>query len=38
VVRPGRTLSVCLAEVFAFDGGESTLIATMLSTIIMRPS
>lgn len=38
VVRPGRTLSVCLAEVFAVDGGETTLIATMLSTIIMRPS
>lgn len=38
VVRPGRTLTVCLAEVFAVDGAESTLIATMLSTIIIRPT
>jgi uncharacterized protein (TIGR00369 family) len=37
VLRPGRTLTVCLAEVFALDTGQRTLIATMLSTIIMRP-
>ena len=37
VLRPGRTLTVCLAEVFAVDGGERTPIATMLSTIIVRP-
>jgi uncharacterized protein (TIGR00369 family) len=37
VLRPGRTLTVCLAEVFALDGGERMPIATMLSTIIVRP-
>jgi uncharacterized protein (TIGR00369 family) len=36
VVRPGRTLTVCLAEVFGVTGKESTLVATMLSTIIVR--
>ena len=36
VVRPGRTLTVCLAEVFGIEGGQSTPIATMLSTIIIR--
>ena len=36
-IRPGRTLTVCLAEVFGVEGGQSTLIATMLSTIILRP-
>jgi uncharacterized protein (TIGR00369 family) len=38
VVRPGRTLTVCLAEVFALTGGDAKLIATMLSTIIARPA
>lgn len=37
VVRPGRTLTVCLAEVFAHAGAQQALIATMLSTIIIRP-
>lgn len=37
VIRPGKTLTVCLAEVFAVRGTESTQIATMLSTIIIRP-
>ena len=37
VIRPGRTLTVCLAEVFGVEGGQSTLIATMRSTIILRP-
>jgi uncharacterized protein (TIGR00369 family) len=37
VVRPGRTLTVCQADVFATNGAERTLIATMLSTIIVRP-
>jgi uncharacterized protein (TIGR00369 family) len=37
VLRPGRTLSVCLAEVFAVDGEDHTPVATMLSTIIIRP-
>ncbi len=37
VVRPGRTLTVCQAEVFTAGTTERTLIATMLSTIIVRP-
>jgi uncharacterized protein (TIGR00369 family) len=37
VVRPGRTLTVCLAEVFAIEGALRTPIATMLSTVIVRP-
>lgn len=36
VVRPGRTLTVCAADVFAFDGATRTAVATMLSTIITR--
>jgi uncharacterized protein (TIGR00369 family) len=36
VVRPGRTLTVCLAEVFAHGRDEPALVATMLSTIIIR--
>ena len=37
VLRPGRTLTACLEEVFAVTSDERTLIATMLSTIIVRP-
>jgi uncharacterized protein (TIGR00369 family) len=37
VLRPGRTLTACLAEVWAHDGDDETLVATMLSTIIVRP-
>lgn len=37
VLRPGRTLTVCSAEVFAVTGDERALIAMMLSTIIIRP-
>ena len=37
VLRPGRTLTVCQADVFT-TGAERALIATMLSTIIVRPS
>jgi len=37
VLRPGRTLTVCQADVFATEATERTLIATMLSTIIVRP-
>lgn len=37
VLRPGRTLTVCQAEVFGIAGAARTLIATMLSTIIIRP-
>jgi len=38
VVRPGRTLTVCQAEVFTAGSTERSLIATMLSTIIVRPA
>ncbi|MGH7497331.1 MAG: PaaI family thioesterase [Gemmatimonadales bacterium] len=37
VLRAGRTLTVCQADVFTAGGSERTLIATMLSTIIVRP-
>jgi uncharacterized protein (TIGR00369 family) len=37
VVRSGRTLSVCMAEVFGLDEDRETLVATMMSTIIARP-
>jgi len=37
VLRPGRTLTVCQAEVFATGTADRTLVATMLSTIIVRP-
>ena len=29
VLRPGRTLTVCLAEVFAIDGADRGPVATM---------
>jgi len=38
VVRPGRTLTVCLAEVFSLEGSLRAPIATMLSTVIVRPA
>jgi uncharacterized protein (TIGR00369 family) len=38
VLRPGRTLTVCQADVFSTGATERTLIATMLSTIIVRPT
>lgn len=37
VVRAGKTLTVCLAEVFARHGDDETPIATMLSTLMIRP-
>jgi uncharacterized protein (TIGR00369 family) len=37
VVRPGRTLTVCLCDVVAFEGGNENVVATMLSTLIIRP-
>jgi uncharacterized protein (TIGR00369 family) len=37
VLRPGRTLTVCIAEVVAFDGEAESVVATMLSTLIIRP-
>jgi len=36
VLRPGKTLTVCRADVYAADAGERVLIATMLSTVIVR--
>jgi uncharacterized protein (TIGR00369 family) len=38
VLRAGRTLTVCQAEVFTTGATGRTLIATMLSTIIVRPT
>ena len=38
VLRAGRRLTVCLAEVVGVDGVEDELVATMLSTISARPS
>jgi uncharacterized protein (TIGR00369 family) len=37
VLRPGRTLTVCQAQVFTTGTTERVLIATMLSTLIVRP-
>jgi uncharacterized protein (TIGR00369 family) len=37
VLRPGRTLTVCQADVFSTSAAERTLVAIMLSTIIVRP-
>lgn len=34
VLRSGRTLKVCAADVFAVNDGEETLCATSLSTIM----
>ena len=34
VTRPGRTLTVCAAEVFAVKDGEKKLVATMLATMM----
>ena len=36
VVRSGKTISVCAADVFAIDGTNETLIATMLGTMMRR--
>lgn len=36
VLRSGRRLSVCLAEVVGVTGGDEEVIATMLSTITTR--
>jgi len=33
VIRPGRTLTVCLSEVFAVTGARETLCATVLATM-----
>jgi uncharacterized protein (TIGR00369 family) len=39
VLRPGKTLTACLAQVYGFDPAapaQRTLVATMLSTIVIR--
>jgi uncharacterized protein (TIGR00369 family) len=36
VLRAGRTLTVCQADVFTTGAGERVLVATMLSTIMVR--
>ena len=36
VLRAGRALTVCQAEVFTAGPGERRLVAVMLSTIIVR--
>jgi acyl-coenzyme A thioesterase PaaI-like protein len=38
VLRAGRSLTVCFAEVLGLNGAEHELVATMLSTIIARPN
>jgi uncharacterized protein (TIGR00369 family) len=37
VLRAGRTLTVCQAEVFTAGRDARTLVAVMLSTLIVRP-
>lgn len=37
VVKPGRTLSVCHADVFASEGGEEVHVATALLTMMQVP-
>ena len=36
VVRSGKTITVCKADVFAIEGTSETLIATMLGTMLRR--
>jgi uncharacterized protein (TIGR00369 family) len=36
VIKPGRTLTICRADVFAINKGEEKLVATMLATMIAR--
>jgi uncharacterized protein (TIGR00369 family) len=38
VLRPGRTLTVCQTDVFAVAAGTRTLVAAMLSTVMVRPA
>lgn len=37
VLRAGRTLSTCAADVYGLEADGEVLVATMLSTIIVRP-
>lgn len=36
VLKPGRTLMVCIGEVHAQNNGQEKLVATMLATMIAR--
>ncbi|HKU95022.1 MAG TPA: PaaI family thioesterase [Vineibacter sp.] len=36
-VRPGRTVTVNAADIYAIDGGQRTLCASMLMTAMNRP-
>jgi uncharacterized protein (TIGR00369 family) len=38
VLRPGRTLTVCAAEVHAHQGDESRIVAAMQATMIAQPT
>lgn len=38
VIRAGRTLTVSRADVMTLDGEREDLVATMLSTLIIRPA
>ena len=34
VMRPGRTITVCAGDVFAYEDGREKLVATMLATMM----
>ena len=36
VVRPGKTITACVADIFAISGDSETLVATMLGTMMAR--
>ena len=38
VIRPGKTLSVCMAEVVAHQKGKAKTVATMLATMMVLPN
>ena len=38
VIRPGKTLSVCTAEVMAHHRGQAKTVATMLATMMVLPN
>jgi uncharacterized protein (TIGR00369 family) len=37
VIRPGKTLSICRSDVYAVEGGDETLCATALLTMMQLP-
>ena len=38
VVRPGSTVTVCKGDVFAYEGGDEKLVASMLTTMMLMPN